>query len=198
MQPPPHGFVAGTVVVDGHPGHLHQPRLDGIHQPEVGGHPLKLLGLGLAGGVDPQRGGREVQHRMGLAASGLGAAQRAHVAQRPDGVEPHRSPLVFVFVGLRSFLFWGQIAVVGLVVDHAQAIAASPGDQVAQHPAHCCLPGFGVVAPCLAQKLEGRAVAYQIALGESLEVHHPHFGPVQGRAHVLRHDAHVVVYVVGV
>ena len=121
----------------------------------------------------------------------------ALVTQRRQSAEPQRRALVLVLVGSGAAALLRQVAVVRLVVEHADL---GPFGQAAQHaPQH--RPRALGVAPGVspAQQAAGVAgcLAEPVAALEGLEVHDPQLHPTQIAPQPGRHQRQLVVHVVG-
>ena len=117
----------GDVVVHRHPGDLHDPGLDGVHEREVADRPREDVAGRVAGATEVVRRRGQVVHRL-HAHPGLHGLQTA---------EPDPGALVTLLglgVGpLRRRKGLVLVAVVRLVVEH-EDLALAPAHEVAQHP----------------------------------------------------------------
>ena len=130
------------VVVDGDPGHLHDARLDGIHERKVAHHPREDEPLLVAGAPQVEGSGGEV-------VDGLHPDPLGHGAQAP---EPHPSALVALLrlppclrveLDIHSVVVERLVlvAVMRLVVEH-EDLALATTREVTQHPVDHLLLGL--------------------------------------------------------
>ena len=137
-------------------------------------------------------------------------AERAHVPQGADGVEPHRRDLVGVLLlrrpagrgapsGASRSDRVGKVAVVGLVVDDHQVAVGAAGSQQAPDdtPGHR-LGRLGLVgAPGAEDRFLGAAGLAGVAAAEALEVHYLDPGRLDVPPHVRWQQAEFLVDVPG-
>ena len=176
-----------AVVVHRHPGDLHQAGLDAVHQREIRGDPREHLRPRRGGGLDEHGRSGEVVH----------PPEPALVTERRQSAEPQRGALGLVGVGAGAAAFLRPVAVVGLVVEHADL---GPLRQATQNAPQHGGGDFGVTASVSpAQQPAGVAgrLAEPVAALEGLEVHHPQPHPTQIAPQPRRHQRQLVVHVVG-
>ncbi len=119
------------------------------------------------------------------------------VPQRRQSTEPKRRALVLVGVGAGAAALLGQVAVVRLVVEHADP---GPFGQSTQHAPQHRPRAFGVapgVPPAQQAASVAGGLAEPVAALEGLEVHDPQLHPTQIAPQPDRHQRQLVVHVVG-
>ena len=145
-------FLPGGIVVDRDAGHLHDPRLDGVHEREVAHYPGEDEPFVVARPLQVVGRGRQVVDRLdpGLAADVEQAAE-------PDPGVPVAFQLFLVrlLVGMLEQLV--LVAVVRLVVEHHDLALARP--EGPQHPGRHHVrrlgEGVGQVGPTAPKELSG-------------------------------------------